>query len=127
MKSDIEIAREAVLKPITEIAAGMGISEDVLEPYGRYIAKVPYTLIDEEKVKEGRLILVTAITPTKAGVGKTTVSVSLGLGMARIGKRAVLALREPSLGPCFGMKGTAERPAKRFSRILRRRASVSAF
>lgn len=107
MKSDIEIAREAVLKPITEIAAGMGISEDVLEPYGRYIAKVPYTLIDEEKVKASRLILVTAITPTKAGVGKTTVSVSLGLGMARIGKRAVLALREPSLGPCFGMKGGA--------------------
>lgn len=107
MKTDIEIAREAQMKPIAEIAKPLGISEDVLEPYGRYIAKVPYTLIDEERVRKSHLILVTAITPTKAGIGKTTVSVGLGLGMAKIGKKAVLALREPSLGPCFGMKGGA--------------------
>lgn len=107
MKSDIEIAREAQLKPIAEIARAVGLSNDVLEPYGKYIAKVPHTLIDEEKVKNSKLILVTAITPTKAGIGKTTVSVGLALGMAKIGRKAVLALREPSLGPCFGMKGGA--------------------
>lgn len=107
MLSDIEIARSAEMKPIAEIARPMGIDEGLLEPYGRYIAKVPYTLIDEEKVAKSKLILVTAITPTKAGIGKTTVSVGLGLGMAKIGKRACLALREPSLGPCFGMKGGA--------------------
>lgn len=107
MKSDIEIAREAILQPIEKIAAQVGIGNEVLEPYGKYIAKVPYTLIDEEKVKKSKLILVTAITPTKAGIGKTTVSVGLGLGMAKIGKKGVLALREPSLGPCFGMKGGA--------------------
>lgn len=107
MKSDIEIARAAILKPISEIAAQVDIDNEVLEPYGKYIAKVPYTLIDEDKVKKSKLILVTAITPTKAGIGKTTVSVGLGMGMAKIGKKAVLALREPSLGPCFGMKGGA--------------------
>lgn len=107
MLSDIEIARSAEMKPIAEIARPMGIDEGLIEPYGRYIAKVPYTLIDEEKVAKSKLILVTAITPTKAGIGKTTVSVGLGLGMAKIGKRACLALREPSLGPCFGMKGGA--------------------
>ncbi len=107
MKSDIEIARETVLKPILEIADKLGIDSEQLEPYGRYMAKVPYTNIDEERVKHSKLILVTAITPTKAGIGKTTVSVSLALGMNKIGKNAVLALREPSLGPCFGMKGGA--------------------
>ena len=107
MKSDIEIARESVLKPIAEIAEKIGIDGAALEPYGKYIAKVPCSLIDEEKAKKSKLILVTAITPTKAGIGKTTVSVGLGLGMAKIGKNAVLALREPSLGPCFGMKGGA--------------------
>lgn len=107
MKTDIEIARKAKLKPIAEIAKDMGIKKNMLEPYGKYIAKVPYTLIDNEKVKQSRLILVTAITPTKAGIGKTMVSVGLGLGMARIGKKAVIALREPSLGPCFGQKGGA--------------------
>lgn len=107
MKSDIEIARETPLLPVAQIAEGMGVPEDCLEPYGRYIAKVPYTLIDEKKVRAGRLILVTAITPTKTGVGKTTVSVGLALGLARIGRKAVVALREPSLGPCFGMKGGA--------------------
>lgn len=107
MKTDIQIAREAILKPISKIAEKIGIGNDVIEPYGKYIAKVPYTLIDEEKVKKSKLILVTAITPTKAGIGKTTVSVGLGLGMNKIGKNAILALREPSLGPCFGMKGGA--------------------
>lgn len=107
MKTDIEIAREAKLQPIAQIAQKIGIAEDVLEPYGRYIAKVPYELTDQQKVSKSKLILVTAITPTKAGIGKTTVSVGLGLGMAKIGKKACLALREPSLGPCYGMKGGA--------------------
>ena len=107
MKTDIEIARETPLLPITEIAGKLGISPDMIEPYGRYTAKVPETLIDEEKIRQHKLILVTAITPTKAGIGKTTVSVGLALGMNRIGKKTVVALREPSLGPCFGMKGGA--------------------
>ena len=107
MKSDIEIARETPLKPIVDIAQGLGINKDVIEPYGRYIAKLPLSLIDDDKIKQSRLILVTAITPTKAGIGKTTVSVGLALGMNRIGKKAIVALREPSLGPCFGMKGGA--------------------
>ena len=107
MKTDIQIAREAHMLPISEIASKVGIDTSVLEPYGKYIAKVPYNLIDDSKVKHSKLILVTAITPTKAGIGKTTVSVGLGLGMAKIGKKAALALREPSLGPCFGMKGGA--------------------
>lgn len=107
MKTDIEIAREAVLAPITEIAGKLGVDNAQLEPYGRYIAKLPYALIDEQKLAKSKLILVTAITPTKAGIGKTTVSVGLALGLNKIGKKAVLALREPSLGPCFGMKGGA--------------------
>lgn len=107
MKSDIQIARETPLLPINEIAEKLGIPANVLEPYGRYAAKIPETLIDDEKAKQHKLILVTAITPTKAGIGKTTVSVGLALGMNRIGKKAVVALREPSLGPCFGMKGGA--------------------
>ena len=107
MKTDIEIAREATLLPIKEVAEKIGIGEDLLEPYGKYIAKIPYTSIDEAKVNSNKLVLVTAITPTKAGIGKTTVSIGLALGLCRIGKKAVLALREPSLGPCFGMKGGA--------------------
>ncbi len=107
MKSDIEIAHSVKLQPIQSIAAKIGISEDVLEPYGKYIAKVPYTSIDKAKADKSNLILVTAITPTKAGIGKTTVSIGLALGLNEIGKKAVLALREPSLGPCFGMKGGA--------------------
>lgn len=107
MKTDIEIARETVLKPISEIAQEIGIKEDVLESYGKYMAKVPLSLIDENKVKKSKLILVTAITPNKSGIGKTTVSVGLGLGLQKIGKKAIIALREPSLGPCFGMKGGA--------------------
>lgn len=107
MKTDIEIAREAKLLPINEVAAEIGINHNLLEPYGKYIAKVPYSTIDEEKISKSKLILVTAITPTKAGIGKTTVSIGLALGLNKIGKKAVLALREPSLGPCFGMKGGA--------------------
>lgn len=107
MKTDSEIAHEAKLNLIGDIARQINIPEDDLEPYGKYIAKVPYTLIDDEKVKKSNLILVTSITPTKTGNGKTTVSVGLALGMNRIGKKAIVALREPSLGPCFGMKGGA--------------------
>ena len=107
MKSDIEIAREVKLKNISEIAKGCNIPVDEIENYGHYIAKVPIHLIDEEKIKKSNLILVTAITPTKAGIGKTTVSVGLALGLNRIGKKAICALREPSLGPCFGLKGGA--------------------
>ena len=107
MLSDIEIARSIELRPIDEIAEKIGIPSNQLEHYGRHIAKLPIELIDEQKVTQNHLILVTAITPTKAGIGKTTVSVGLALGMNRIGKKAVVALREPSLGPCFGMKGGA--------------------
>ena len=107
MKSDIEIARSIELVKIKELASQFGIDKEHVTHYGRHMAKVDYSVIDEEKVKNGNLILVTAITPTKAGIGKTTVSVGLALGMNKIGKKAILALREPSLGPCFGMKGGA--------------------
>lgn len=107
MKSDFEIAHEATLEPIEAIAKKVNIPVGELELYGKHIAKVPYRQIDEEKVKKSKLILITAITPTKTGIGKTTVSVGLALGMNRIGKKAITALREPSLGPCFGMKGGA--------------------
>ena len=107
MKSDIEIARETSLKRIEDIASSIGVPTDEINNYGKYIAKLPISLIDEEKIKKSNLILVTAITPTKAGIGKTTVSIGLSLGLNRIGKKAVVALREPSLGPCFGMKGGA--------------------
>lgn len=107
MKSDIEIARGTELKKIKQVAESIGIPRDEVENYGRYIAKIPEHLIDEEKVKQSNLILVTAITATKAGIGKTTVSIGLALGLNKIGKKAIVALREPSLGPCFGMKGGA--------------------
>lgn len=107
MLTDIEIARATPLLHIQEIAAKLGLSAEVVEPYGKYKAKLPYTLIDAERVKQAKLILVAAITPTKAGIGKTTTSVGLVLGLQRIGKKAIVALREPSLGPCFGMKGGA--------------------
>jgi len=107
MKTDIEIARSIQLKKVNEIASQIGISEENLENYGKYMAKVPVSLIDDEKVSKSNLILVTAITPTKAGIGKTTVSIGLTLGLNKIGRKAVVALREPSLGPCFGMKGGA--------------------
>ena len=97
MKSDIEIARSIELVKIKELASQFGIDKEHVTHYGRHMAKVDYSVIDEEKVKNGNLILVTAITPTKAGIGKTTVSVGLALGMNKIGKKAILALREPSL------------------------------
>ena len=107
MKSDIEIARSIYLKKIKEVADLAGIPREGIENYGRYIAKVNEKLIDEQRIANNHLILVTAITPTKAGIGKTTVSIGLALGLQRIGKKAIVALREPSLGPCFGMKGGA--------------------
>ena len=107
MKSDIEIARSIELIKIKELARSYNMPEDQVTHYGRHMAKVDISLIDEEKIKNSNLILVTAITPTKAGIGKTTVSVGLALGMNKIGKKAIVALREPSLGPCFGMKGGA--------------------
>ena len=107
MKTDIEIARESSLKNINEICESINIDTDQIYNYGKHIAKVPIELIDENKIKDNNLILVTAITPTKSGNGKTTISISLALALNKIGKNASLALREPSLGPCFGMKGGA--------------------
>lgn len=107
MKKDIEIAREAKLQQIAEVASQMGISEELIEPYGRYIAKVNLKALKPENIQKNHLILVTAITPTKAGIGKTTVSIGLALGLNKLGKKAIVALREPSLGPVFGMKGGA--------------------
>ena len=108
VKSDIEIAREAKMKPIMEIGKRLGIPEKDLIPYGHTKAKVHLDYVDSLKSKpDGKLILVTAINPTPAGEGKTTTTVGLGDGLNRIGKKAMVALREPSLGPCFGMKGGA--------------------
>ena len=107
MKTDIEIARSVEMRKITEVAESIGINKEDIEQYGHYMAKVPVSLIDEEKAAKSKLVLVTAITATKAGIGKTTVSVGLALGLNKIGKKAIVALREPSLGPCFGMKGGA--------------------
>lgn len=107
MLSDIEISRATQLRPIAEIAQKLGIAPEDIIPYGKYKAKVPLTYLDEERIRTGNLILVTAVTPTKAGVGKTVTSVALSLGLNHIGKKAAVALREPSLGPCFGMKGGA--------------------
>lgn len=108
MKTDIQIAQEAVMEPITEVAARLGIEPDEMELYGRYKAKISDEYM--KKIKDnpdGKLILVTAINPTPAGEGKTTTSVGLGQAFAKLGKKAVIALREPSLGPCFGIKGGA--------------------
>ncbi len=107
MLSAIEISRATKLKNISTIAGELGINADDIIQHGKYIAKVPLSYINEEKIKKSNLILVTAITPTKAGIGKTVTSVSLSLGLNKIGKKASVALREPSLGPCFGMKGGA--------------------
>lgn len=108
MKTDIEIAQEAKLIPIVDVAANIGIAADDLELYGKYKAKISDEYIDTVKEKpDGRLILVTAINPTPAGEGKTTITVGLGQAFGRMGKKAVIALREPSLGPCFGIKGGA--------------------
>ena len=105
--SDLAIAQQATLKPITEIAAGLGIRESSIEQYGRYKAKLSLDLVDESRMKRARLILVSAMTPTPAGEGKTTTSIGLCEGLNRIGKRSMVVLREPSLGPVFGMKGGA--------------------
>lgn len=107
MKTELEIARECQLQPIEKIADKINISNEELENYGKYIAKVSYHLIDKDRVNKSNLILVTAISPTKSGIGKTTVSIGLSMAMNRLGHKSVLALREPSLGPCFGMKGGA--------------------
>ena len=108
VKSDIEIAREASMKPIGEIADALSIPETAYHPYGRHIAKIDIDYLEGlEDRPDGKLILVTAMTPTPAGEGKTTTTVGLGDGLNRIGKKAVICLREPSLGPCFGMKGGA--------------------
>mgnify|MGYP001623035771 CR=1 FL=1 len=108
MKTDIEIAQEAQMNPIGQVAESIGISEDELEFYGKYKAKLSDELWDRIKENEnGKLVLVTAINPTPAGEGKTTTTVGLGDAMTRLGKRTVIALREPSLGPCFGIKGGA--------------------
>ena len=107
MKTDIEIAQECEMKPITEIAAKAGIDDKYLEQYGKYKAKIDYNLLKESDKKDGKLILVTAINPTPAGEGKTTTTVGLADGMQRMGKNVMVALREPSLGPVFGVKGGA--------------------
>lgn len=105
--TDIEIADAAVKLPITQIAARLGVDPEVIEPYGRLKAKLPLSLINEDRVKTNRLVLVSAITPTPAGEGKTTVSIGLADGLSRIGKKTAVVLREPSLGPVFGIKGGA--------------------
>lgn len=105
--TDLEIAQKAQMLPIREVAKKLNISEDDLDPYGKYKAKLPLHLINAEKMKNSKLVLVTAITPTPAGEGKTTVSIGLTEGLNRIGKKAIAVLREPSLGPVFGIKGGA--------------------
>ena len=107
MKTDIEIAQSAVLRPITEIAKTAGIDDKYLEQYGKYKAKVDTAILKEEGRRDGKLVLVTAITPTPAGEGKTTTTIGLADGMRKIGKNVMVALREPSLGPVFGIKGGA--------------------
>ncbi len=108
VKTDIEIAREAKMKPIAEVGAKVGVPADALLNYGPYKAKISFDFIESQKdKKDGKLILVTAISPTPAGEGKTTTTVGLGDGLNRIGKKAMMCLREPSLGPCFGVKGGA--------------------
>ena len=108
MKTDIQIAQEAQMLPIKEVAANAGITEDDLEFYGKYKAKLSEDFWDKIKDNpDGKLVLVTAINPTPAGEGKTTTSVGLGQAFAKLDKKAIIALREPSLGPCFGIKGGA--------------------
>jgi formate--tetrahydrofolate ligase len=107
MKSDIEIAQAAEIKPIVEIADKLGIPQDDLELYGKFKAKIPLKHIDEEKIRKAKLILVTAITPTPSGEGKTTTSIGLAQALNLLGKKTTVVLREPSLGPVFGMKGGA--------------------
>src|SRR5690554_1701155 len=105
--TDLEIARGAQILPIALIAESLGLDQEQLELYGHYKAKLPLSLIDEEKIAQNKLVLVSAISPTPAGEGKTTVSIGLSDALNQIGKRAVVVLREPSLGPVFGIKGGA--------------------
>ena len=107
MKSDIEIAQSAKMKPITEIAKQIPVPEDCLEQYGKYKAKIDLSLMKKSNKEDCKLILVTAITPTPAGEGKTTTTIGLADGMKQIGENVIVALREPSLGPVFGIKGGA--------------------
>ena len=108
IKSDIEIAQETTMAPITEIAEKAGIPDEYLEQYGKYKAKIDYQLLrDNEDKPDGKLIMVTAISPTPAGEGKTTTSIGLGDALNRLGKKTIICLREPSMGPVFGMKGGA--------------------
>ncbi len=108
MKSDIEIAQATEIRPIAEIAASMGLTQDDIIPYGRYIAKIPLGIMERYRdMPDGKLILVTAMSPTSMGEGKTTTTIGLGQALRRIGKRAMMAIREPSLGPCMGLKGGA--------------------
>ena len=108
MKTDIQIAQEAEMSHIRDVAASIGIEEDDLELYGKYKAKLSDDLYDKIKDNpDGKLVLVTAINPTPAGEGKTTTTVGLGEAFAKMNKKAIIALREPSLGPCFGIKGGA--------------------
>ncbi|MDD4544322.1 MAG: formate--tetrahydrofolate ligase, partial [Bacteroidales bacterium] len=107
MKNDLEIAKEYNMLHIRDVAKNLGIDKENIEYYGKYKAKLPLNLIDQEKVKKSKLVLVTAITPTPAGEGKTTVSIGLSQGLNKIGKKSIVVLREPSLGPVFGIKGGA--------------------
>lgn len=107
LKSDIEIAQSIALKPITKVAEKLNLQADQLQQYGSFKAKLPLNLIDEEKLKQCKLVLVSAISPTPAGEGKTTTSIGLSEGLNRIGKKTTVVLREPSLGPVFGIKGGA--------------------
>ena len=107
MKTDIEIAQECMMEPITKVAEKAGIPEEYLEQYGKYKAKIDYNFLKKSDKEDGKLILVTAINPTPAGEGKTTTTVGLADALQRMGKKPMVALREPSLGPVFGMKGGA--------------------
>lgn len=107
MKTDLEIAREYKMLHIRDVAANLNLPKEIVEYYGKYKAKLPLSLIDEEKIKSSKLVLVTAITPTPAGEGKTTISIGLSQALNKIGKKSMVVLREPSLGPVFGMKGGA--------------------
>jgi len=110
MKSDIEIAQGIEIKPIAEIAASLGLSGEDLVPYGRYVAKIPISVMDRyQEAPDGKVILVTAMSPTSMGEGKTTTTIGLGQALNQIGKKAVMAIREPSLGPCMGLKGGGRR------------------
>ena len=122
MKSDIEIAQEAKMKPIAEVAASLGLADEDVIPYGRYKAKINHRLIHKAS-RQGKMVLVTAISPTPAGEGKTTTSVGLADAMNALGKKTMLCLREPSLGPVFGVKGA--RPAAAMPRWCPWRISTS--